>query len=97
MESCENDELGVEKTAGMKGLYGSKQKRVVVAYAKHHFVAVADKKFSIPRTTINRWVAVGYFERDITKRGVKKGTGQTLTYCSLTDEHAVFNLDTRKL
>ena len=47
LESCENDELEVEKTAGMKRLYSTKQKRVVVAWAKHHSVAAAAKKFSI--------------------------------------------------
>ena len=89
LESCENDELEVEKMAGMKRLYSTKQKRVVVAYAKHHSVAAAAtaaKKFSIPRTTISRWMVVGYFERDITKRGVKKGAGRLLTYCSEIDE-----------
>ena len=89
LESCENDELEVEKMAGMKRLYSTKQKCVVVAYAKHHSVAAAAataaKKFSIPRTTISCWMVVGCFERDITKRGVK-GAGRLLAYCSEIDE-----------
>ena len=43
-------------------------------------VAAATKKFSIPRTTIGRWMVDGYFERDVTKQGVKKGAGRPLTY-----------------
>ena len=37
LESCDNDELEVGKTAGTKRSYSTKQKRVVVAYAKHHY------------------------------------------------------------
>ena len=54
-------ELEVERTVGMKRLYGTKQKRVVFTYIKQHSVAVAAKKFSIPRTTIGRWMVDGYF------------------------------------
>ena len=50
MDRSETTELEVERTGGMKCLYGTNQKRVVVAYAKEHSVAAATKKFSIPRT-----------------------------------------------
>lgn len=57
----EMSELKVERTAGVKCLYSTKQKRVVVVYAKQHSVAAATKKFSLPRTTINHWMVDGYF------------------------------------
>ena len=43
-----------------------------------HLVAAAAKHFTIPRTTIARWMVDEYFE--VTKRGVKKGAGWPLTY-----------------
>ena len=43
-------------------------------------------------------MVVGYFERDITKRGVKKGAGQPLTYCSEIDEQLlIWVLESRDL
>ena len=58
-------------------MYNTKQKRVVVAYAKEHSLAAATKKFSIPRSKIGQWMVDGYFERGhVTKRGVKKGAGR---------------------
>ena len=56
-------ELEVERTEDIKRLYGTKQKRVDIAYAKQHSIAAATKKFSIPRTKIGRWMVDGYFER----------------------------------
>ena len=82
----------------MKRLYSTKQKCVVVSYTKHHSVAATAKKFAIPRTTISRWMADGYSERDLAKRGVKKGAGRPLTYCSKIDEQLlVWVLESRDL
>ena len=41
MELCENDEVEIERMASMKCLYSTKQKHVIVAYAKQHSVAAA--------------------------------------------------------
>ena len=80
-------ELEVERTEGMKHLYGTKQKRVDVAYAEQHSVATATKKFSIlTKTKIGRWMVDGYFERDVTKQRVKRGAGRSLTYSREIDE-----------
>ena len=54
--------LEVERTGRTKRLYGTKQKRFVVVYAKQHSVAAATKHFSIPRTTIGHWMVDGYFD-----------------------------------
>ena len=82
----------------MKRLYGTKQKHVVVAYAKEHSVAAATKKFLIPRTTIGCWMVDGYFERDVTKQEVKKRIGQPLTYSREIDEQLlVWVLENRDL
>ena len=79
-------EVEGERTTSVKRLYSTKQKRIIVAYAKEHSVAAATKKFSIPRSTIGRWMVDGYFARDVTKRGVKKGAGRPLTYSQEIDE-----------
>ena len=65
----------VEKGRAMKRLYSMKQKKAVVAYVKMHSVAAAARHFTIPRTTIARWMVDKYFTREVTKRGVKKGAG----------------------
>ena len=77
----------VEKMAGMKHLYSTRQKHVVVSYAKYHSdaAAAAAKKLSFPRTIISHWMGDGCFERDVTKRRVKKGARRPLTYCNEID------------
>ena len=55
------DCLTTDNSVRMKRLYHPKQKRLAVAYAKEHSVAAATKKFSLPRTTLNRWMVAGYF------------------------------------
>ena len=75
-----------------------KQKKTVVAYAKMHSVAAAARRFTIPRTTIGRWMVDGYFKREVTKRGVKKGAGRPLTYSTGIDEQLlVWVLENRDL
>ena len=75
-----------------------KQKKTVVAYAKMHSVAAAARRFTIPRTTTGRWMVDGYFKREVTKRGVKKGAGRPLTYSTGIDEQLlVWVLENRDL
>ncbi len=94
----ETTELEAERTTSIKFLYSMKQKRVVVAYAKEHPIAAATKKFSIPRSTIGRWMVDGYFERDVTKRGVKKGARRPLTYSrEINEQILVWVLENRDL
>ena len=95
MDRSETTELEVQRTGGMRRPYGTKQKCVIVAYTREHSVAAATKKFSIPRTTIGRWMVDGYFERDVTKQGVKKRARRPLTYSREIDEH--LSLDVREL
>ena len=91
-------EVEGKNSPSMKRLYGTKQKKTVVAYAKMHSVAAAAKHFTIPRTTIARWMVDGYFEREVTKRGVKKGAGWPLTYSMEIDEQLlVWVLENRDL
>ena len=66
-------------------MYITKQKKVV-AYAQAHFVAGAARYFSIPRSTICRWMVDGYFKREMTKNGVKKGAGWPLSYDTEIDQ-----------
>ena len=70
-----------------------------MAYAKNHSVAAAvARSFSVPRTTIARWMEDGYFMMEVTKRGVKKGAGRPLTYSPETDEQLlVWVLENRDL
>ena len=75
-----------ENVKGFKRSYSVKQKKAVVAYAKNHSVAAAARSFSVPRTTVARWMEDGYFMREVTKRGVKKGAGRPLSYSPETDE-----------
>ena len=87
--SDDEDHSGVtteRQVRPMKRLYHPKQKRTVVSYAKAHSVTAATKHFSIPRTTINRWMVDGYFNRKVSKKGVKKGGGRPITYSSEIEE-----------
>ena len=95
MEKSETTELEVERTASAKRLYNTKQKRIIVAYAKQHSFAAATQKFSVPRSTIGRWMIDGYFERDTTKRGVKKGAGRPLT--EIDEQLLIWVLENRDL
>ena len=83
--SCETAKVKVEKDSAMKRLTGMKQKTVVL-YANMHSVAAAARRFTIPRTTIGHWMVDGYFKREVTKRGVKKGARRPLTYSTGIDE-----------
>ena len=46
MDRSETTKLEVERTGCMKRLYGTKQKRVVIAYAKEHSVAAEPQRSS---------------------------------------------------
>ena len=82
----------------MKRLYSMKQKKAVVAYVKMHSVAAAARHFTIPRTTIARWMVDKYFTREVTKRGVKKGAGRPLTYSTeINEQLLVWELENRDL
>ena len=55
--------------------YTEKQKKHVVLYTRHHGVRPTERKFSIPRRNIQRWLnsfCDSDFEQSITKRGPKK-------------------------
>ena len=78
-------EADVEATKTRR-VYTIQQKKRVVAYAKKHSVMDAHRYFSVPRTTINRWMEDGYFQRDTTKRGTKRGAGRPITYGGGLDE-----------
>lgn len=91
-------EIEGKNSPSMKWLYGTKHKKSVIAYAKMHSVATAAKHFTIPRITIARWMVDGYFEREVTKLGVKKGAGRLLTYSMEIDEQLlVWVLENRNL
>ena len=75
-----------------------KHKKTVVSYAQMHSVAAAARHFTIPRTTIARWMVDGYFKREMTKRSVKKGAGRPLTYSTDIEEQLlVWVLENRDL
>ena len=78
-------EADVEATKTRR-VYTIQQKKRIVAYAKKHSVMDAHRYFSVPRTTINRWMEDGYFQRDTTKRGTKRGAGRSITYGGGLDE-----------
>ena len=82
----------------MKRLYLPKQKRTVVAYTKVRSVTAATKHFSIPRTTINRWMVDGYFNREVSKKGIKMGAGRPITYSAEIEEQIlIWVLENRDL
>ena len=77
--------------------YTAKQKQHVVLYARHHGVRPAERKFSIPRKNIQRWLKNfrdDGFEQSIAKRGPKKQriargrpkAGRKLSYPKKTDD-----------
>ena len=72
-----------------KGVYTIQQKRRIVAYAKEQSIADAYDYFSVPQTTINRWMVDGYFQRETTKRDNKKGAGRHITYGVGIDEESL--------
>ncbi len=78
-------EAGAEGTK-TKRVYTVQQKKRIAAYAKKHSIAEAHEHFNVPRTTINRWMEDGYFERDTTKKGTKKGAGRPIMYGADKDE-----------
>ena len=94
----QEDCLTTERPVRLKRLYHPKQKRAVVAYAKQHSVTAAINKFSIPRTTINRWMVIGYFDREVTQNGVNKGAGRPHTYSTeLENKILIWVLENRDL
>ena len=83
----ENADTGLEGEAKKtKRIYGIQQKRRIVAYATKNSVTEAHEYFNVPRTTINRWMKDGYFERETTKKGTKKGAGRPIVYGVEIDE-----------
>ena len=82
----EATEIDVEKKEAIKRVYTVRQKRQIAAYAKNNSVSGASQHYHVPRTTINRWMKDGYFERETTKKGTKKGAGRPVTYGIDKDE-----------
>ena len=90
------DVEGVEQIKKTKRAYTVDQKERIVAYSSRHSVIQASKYFDVPRTTILRWTTDGYFTRDTTKKGNKKGAGRPVSYGTDIDQQLlVWLLDAR--
>lgn len=55
----------------IKRVYTLYQKRRIAAYARKNSVTGPTEHFHVPRTSINRWIKDGYFERKTTNKGTK--------------------------
>ncbi len=66
---------GEESVKGIRLQYSTKQKKRVVMWARHHRVRPTERKFSIPRKNIQRWLKASKdndFDEGPSKRGPKK-------------------------
>ena len=70
-------------------VYTVDQKKKIVVYAKENSLAGAQEHFDVPRTTISRWMVDGYFQRNTTKKGVKRGAGRPISYGDAVDNQLI--------